>query len=212
MINRIAILARPRSGSTSLYRMLESQLYPEGFKCFYEPYNPRNYVDYYKKGFDFDSLDPILKHNKIFIKTLFGCSQYPVKSVGNDENQFNNWMPTFFNKVIVLDRRDKRLQAESLLANLISGKDWQLPKIYEIDKIENARIEKEIRDFTHFSNKLRILAERKNWPMFYYEDLFIDHNFAEIERMSNYLELKIDDDKIQDYIISDKRKVRIDPN
>jgi hypothetical protein len=46
----------------------------------------------------------------------------------------------------------------------------------------------------------------------YLVSLFIDHNFAEIERMFNYLELKIDDDKIQDFIISDKRKVRINPN
>jgi hypothetical protein len=212
MNNRIAILARPRSGSTSLFRMIESQIKNDGFECFGEPYNPNNYSSYYKEGINFDTLEPVLKYDKLFIKTLFGCRQYPIKSVGNDENQFNNWMSTFFNKVIVLDRRDKRLQAESLLANLISGKKWDVPKIYEIDKIEKERIEDEIKNFTYFSNRLRLLAERENWPMFYYEDLFIDHNFAEIERMFNYLELKIDDDKIQDFIISDKRKVRIDPN
>jgi hypothetical protein len=212
MNNRIAILARPRSGSTSLFRMIESQIENDGFKCFYEPYNPNIYSRYYKEGINFDSLDPILKYDKLFIKTLFGCSQYPSKSTGNDESGFSTWMSTFFNKVIVLDRRDKRLQAESLLANLESGKDWQLPKIYEIDKIETIRIEKEIKDFTYFSNKLKILAEKENWPMFYYEDLFIDHNFAEIQRMFSYLELEIDNNKIQDFIISDKRKVRIDPN
>jgi hypothetical protein len=212
MNSKIAILARPRSGSTSLFRMIESQIGDEGFKCFYEPYNPNNYVRYYREGFDFDSLDPILKYDKLFIKTLFGCSQYPVKSVGKEESGFNDWMSGFFNKVIVLDRRNKRLQAESLLVNLASGKDWQTPKIYEIDKIEKERIEKEIDSFTYFSNNLKNLAEKEDWPMFYYEDLFVDHNFSEIERMFNYLELKIDDNKIQDFIISDKRKVRIDPS
>jgi hypothetical protein len=212
MINKIAILARPRTGSTSLYRMLESQLYPEGFKCFYEPYNPRNYVDYYRQGFDFDYIDPLLKFDKILIKTLFGCSQHPVKSLGLAEKEFINWMDGFFEKVIVLDRRNKRLQAESLLVNIDSKTGWDIPKVYEVDKIDARRIEKETNTFRHFSEKMKLIVEEKSWPIFYYEDLYVDHNMEEIKRMFDYLEIEMDDKKIYDFIISDKRKVRIDPH
>jgi hypothetical protein len=212
MFNKIAILARPRTGSTSLYRMLESQLYSEGFECFYEPFNPRNYVDYYRKGFDFDHINPLLKFDKILIKTLFGCSQHPVKSLGLEEIEFINWMDGFFERVIVLDRRDKRLQAESLLVNADSKIGWDIPKVYEIDKIDKVRIEKETNSFLHFSEKMKSIAEKKSWPIFYYEDLYVDHNMEEIKRMFDYLELVMDDKKIYDFIISDKRKVRIDPH
>jgi hypothetical protein len=34
----------------------------------------------------------------------------------------------------------------------------------------------------------------------------------EIKRMFDYLEIEMDDKKIYDFIISDKRKVRIDPH
>jgi hypothetical protein len=212
MFNKIAILARPRTGSTSLYKMLESQLYPEGFECFYEPFNPRNYVDYYRKGFDFDYINPLLKFDKILIKTLFGCSQHPVKSLGLEEIKFVNWMGEFFEKVIVLDRRNKRLQAESLLANVDSKIGWDIPKVYEIDKMDKRRIEKETNAFLHFSEKMSIITEKKSWPIFYYEDLYVDHNMNEIKRMFDYLEIVMDDKIVYDFIISDKRKVRIDPH
>lgn len=211
-MSKIAILARPRSGSTSLFKMLESHVNDLGFKCFYEPYNPRNYADYYRRGFNFDRIDPLLKFDRILIKTLFGCSQHPIKSLESDETSFNEWMNHHFNKVIVLDRRDKRLQAESLIANLDSKIGWDIPKTYDIDKIDKDRIEKEIRGFVYFSEKMEKLAKEKSWPIFYYEDLYVDHNMEEIKRMFDYLELEMDDQKVYDFIISDKRKVRIDPH
>lgn len=213
MLNsKIAILARPRSGSTSLYKLFKAHLEPIGFKAFYEPYNPRNYVDYYRSGFDFDYLDPLLKFDKIIIKTLFGCRQYPVKSIGNSEYAFGKWMLNFFDKVIVLDRRDKKLQAESLLANMLSGIGWDIPKVYETDKIEKERLDREIASFQHFSRDLEKSAKDNNWPMFYYEDLFIDHNTGEIKRMFDYVGIEMNEDLVQDFIISDARKVRIDPH
>lgn len=192
--------------------MLGSHLRPKGFQCFYEPYNPRNYVDYYKQGFDFDYIDPLLKFDKILIKTLFGCSQHPVKSFGLEEEEFANWMNEFFQKVIVLDRRDKKLQTESLIINMDSKIGWDIPKIYDVNKIDSERLEKVMDSFIHFSDKMSSIAENNNWPIFYYEDLFVDHNMDEIKRMLEYIEVEIDEDVIYDYIISDKRKVRIDPD
>ena len=209
---KIAILARPRTGSTSLYRMLESHLHPKGFQCFYEPYNPKNYVSYYKEGFDFDYIDPFFKYDQVLTKTLFGCSQHPKKSTGNDERRFTDWMKEFFDKVIVLDRRDKGLQAESLLINLDSKIGWDIPKIYDVNKIDQERLKNEIESFKYFSDKMTSIAEQNSWPIFYYEDLFVYHSISEIEKMLEYIGVEIENDVIYDYIISDKRKVRIDPD
>jgi hypothetical protein len=128
------------------------------------------------------------------------------------EKEFINWMDRFFERVIVLDRRNKRLQAESLLVNIDSKTGWDIPKVYEVDKIDARRIEKETNAFRHFSEKMKLIVEEKSWPIFYYEDLYVDHNMKEIKRMFDYLEIAMDDKKIYDFIISDKRKVRIDPH
>jgi hypothetical protein len=210
--SKIAILARPRSGSTSLYELISEHLKPQGFECIFEPYNPNLYVDYYKAGRNFDYIDPLLKYDKLLIKTLFGCKQYPHMSTGKDESEFSKWMLGFFEKIIVLDRKDKKLQAESLLANFISGKSWHVPKIYEIDKIEKSMLEKEIKSFTYFSSGMLELANDNNLPVFYYEDLYIDHNMDEIKRIFDYLEIEMNEKLVYDFIISDERKVRIDPH
>ena len=210
--SKIAILARPRTGSTSLFRMLKSHLENDGFLCINEPFNPSLYVRYYRSGFDFDLIDPLLNQEKLLIKTLFGCSQYPVKSLGVEEKSFNDWMDGFFEKVIVLDRKNKNLQVESFLVNFMSGQPWDVPKIYDISKIEKGRIESEIVNFDHFSSSMKKIAEEKSWPMFYYEDLFVDHNMEEIKRMFDYIGLEMDEKKVYDFIISDAMKVRIDPH
>ena len=57
---------------------------------------------------------------------------------------------------------------------------------------------------------MKSITEKKSWPIFYYEDLFVDHNSEEIKRMFDYLEIVMDDKKVYDFIISDRRKVRID--
>ena len=98
------------------------------------------------------------------------------------------------------------------MVNIDSKTGWDIPKVYEVDKIDARRIEKETNAFRHFSEKMKLIVEEKLWPIFYYEDLYVDHNMEEIKRMFDYLEIAMDDKKIYDFIISDKRKVRIDPH
>lgn len=209
--SKIAILARPRSGSTSLYKLLSAHLESKEFKCIFEPYNPNIYIQHLRSGLNFDTLDPLFKYDRILIKTLFGCKQYPVKSVGANESEFTKWMLGFFEKIIVLDRRDKRLQAESLLANHMSGQSWHTPKVYDLDKIDKQRLEEEISNFNFFSKNMKKFADDNNLPMFYYEDLFIDHNAEEIKRVFDYMGIEMNKKLVHDFIISDERKVRIDP-
>jgi len=206
--NRIAILARPRTGSTSLYKLFQSHL--DSYMCFLEPFNPKWTLFYSNHGIDFLYIDPFVQHDRVLCKTLYGCGQYPVRSVGLLEKAFTEWMSTYFDKVIVLDRRDKQAQAESLLINQDSDTSWHEPKIYDVSKLDRNRLENEITQMTQISDNMTQVALERSWPIFYYEDLYLDHNMNEINRMFNYAEIVMDEAKVYDFIISDKRKVRID--
>jgi hypothetical protein len=59
---------------------------------------------------------------------------------------------------------------------------------------------------------MRQVAEDKSWPVFYYEDLYVDHNMDEIKHMFDYVGIDMDETKVYDFIISNKRRVRIDPS
>jgi hypothetical protein len=179
--------------------------------CFLEPFNPKWTLYYSNQGIDFLYIDPFVQHNRVLCKTLYGCGQYPVRSFGLLEKPFTKWMSTYFDKVVVLDRRDKQAQAESLIINQNSGLDWHEPKIYDVSKIDKIRLENNIINMIQTSEAMRQVAEDKSWPVFYYEDLYVDHNMDEINRMFDYIEVTPDESKIYDFIISNKRKVRIDP-
>ena len=206
---KIAILARPRTGSTSLYKLFQSHL--DSYMCFLEPFNPKWTLYYNGHGIDFNYIDPFLQYNKVLCKTLYRSSQYPVRSFGLLEKTFTEWMSTYFDKVVVLDRRDKQAQAESLLISQDSDLDWHEPKIYDTSKIDGERLNNQINYMIQTSEAMRQVAEDKSWPVFYYEDLYVDHNMDEINRMFDYIEVTPDESKIYDFIISNKRKVRIDP-
>jgi hypothetical protein len=207
---KIAILARPRTGSTSLYKLFQSHL--DGYMCFLEPFNPKWTLFYSNQGIDFLYIDPFLQHNRVLCKTLYGCSQFPVRSMGLLEKTFTEWMSTYFDKVIVLDRRDKQAQVESLLINRDSGLDWHEPKIYDVSTLDPERVKLEIKTHNEASDNMTQVALERSWPIFYYEDLYLDHNMDEIKRMFDYVGIDMDETKVYDFIISDKRRVRIDPS
>jgi len=206
--NRIAILARPRTGSTSLYKLFQSHL--DSHMCFLEPFNPKWTLYYSNQGIDFLYIDPFVQHNRVLCKTIYGGNQWPIRSFGLLEKVFTKWMSTYFDKVVVLDRRDKQAQVESLLINMDSGLDWHEPKIYDVNKIDEERLSNYINYMTQRSDNMTQVALERSWPIFYYEDLYLDHNMDEIKRMFDYVEIVMDEAKVYDFIISDKRKVRID--
>jgi len=79
-----------------------------------------------------------------------------------------------------------------------------------VSKLDRNRLENEITQMTQISDNMTQVALERSWPIFYYEDLYLDHNMNEINRMFNYAEIVMDEAKVYDFIISDKRKVRID--
>jgi hypothetical protein len=178
--------------------------------CFLEPFNPQWTLYYNNQGIDFNYIDPFVQYDRVLCKTIYGYSQYPVRSFGLLEKAFTEWMSTYFDKVVVLDRRDKQAQAESLIVNQDSDLDWHEPKIYNVSKISGKRLEDQINYIIQTSEAMRQVAEDKSWPVFYYEDLYVDHNMDEINRMFDYIGIVMDEAKVYDFIISDKRRVRID--
>ena len=107
---------------------------------------------------------------------------------------------------------------------------WKLPKKYvdenrimeQQSNIQDERLfsyvseitESEIEHYSEITNnhiqKIKTTSNTYNVPLFYYEDLYVDHNMDEIKRMFDYVEIVMDEAKVYDFIISDKRRVRID--
>ena len=131
---RILILATPRSGSTSLVRLVNSHITIPNYKMLIEPFNSQ--LSGYQKN-----IDSIVGIENILIKNLFlvGNDEYPIDSFINVYEYFN-WCYSFFDKIILLDRKDKIAQSESFTINETmwreKGLDWHTPKIYDVDKIE----------------------------------------------------------------------------
>ena len=50
----------------------------------------------------------------------------------------------------------------------------------------------------------------KGYPLFYYEDIFVDKNLEIIDKLNDYCEIKYNQKCIDRWIISPYKKVRLD--
>jgi LPS sulfotransferase NodH len=211
---KILILGTPRSGSTSLVKFIDSHIKSSNYKMFIEPYNQTLYE---KREYDQDR-DTILlltKFDNILVKNLFllGHEEYPIKSF-NDIYKYLEWCYSYFDKIIILDRRDKLAQSESFTVNETvfreKGIGWHIQKIYDLDKIDKSYLNNMIDRYTESSNILKSISTINNFPIFYYEDIFLEHNIEVINNLLDYLEIELDIEKYNEFILSEYRKVRIE--
>jgi hypothetical protein len=152
------------------------------------------------------------KKENIFIKTFISDLQIP-KEFKEDNNLYWDWFFSYFDKVIILDRKNKDLQSESLTYHLKS-KDfysWQKKQFYDLSKIEKEEIENN-KNILIQESKKKYLFSQRGYPLYYFEDLFINKNMEIIESLFNYLNLEPKKDLIEKYIISDSFKIRINSN
>jgi hypothetical protein len=204
---RILILATPRSGSTSLVKLIDSHIKLSNHTTLIEPFN-YEFNQYLKK------IDSILNVENILIKNLFliGIDDYPIDSFGN-VYEYIEWCYTFFDKIILLDRKDKLAQSESFAINETSMREraigWHTPKIYDIEKIEPSYIKTMFNRYTESSEILHKISYDKKFPIFYYEDIFVKHNKSHIEDLFKYLDMKLEDVHYEEYVSSPYRKIRI---
>ena len=213
---KILILGTPRSGSTSLVKFIDSHIKLSNYQMVIEPFNRALYKN---KEYDKDR-DTILyftKYDNVLVKSLFllGHKEYPIKSF-NDIYEYLNWCYSYFDKIIILDRKDKLAQSESFAVNETSmrerGVGWHTPKIYDVDTIEPSYIKTMIDRYTKSSEILHSISSKQKFPMFYYEDIFLEKSRKHIEELFRYLDMEMVESNYMEWILSPYRRVRIDKN
>ncbi len=196
---RICIIANPRTGSTSLYGLLKDHL-PQSYHCVSEPYN----VGYMESISDTTNHHiEILNNDNILLKHII--YQTPPNYSVSD---WLDWLVTHFDKVILLDRKNRIEQAESFEFHISKNfKNWHTRRVYYMDEVDPLKIENRINIFESAANFLHKYS--KSFPMFYYEDIFVEKNREIINSLFEYLKMEPNEKFIQHHIISDIKKVRI---
>jgi hypothetical protein len=213
---KILLLGTPRSGSTSLVKFIDSHIKLSNYQMCIEPFN-RNLYPNKEYDEDRDTILYVTKYNNVLVKNLFllGHEEYPIKSF-NDIYEYLNWCYSYFDKIIILDRKDKLAQSESFAVNETSmrerGIGWHTPKIYDVDKIEPSYIKTMIDRYTESGEILKEISDTNNFPIFYYEDIFLNKSRKHIELLFSYLDMEMDETNYIEWILSPDRRVRINKN
>jgi hypothetical protein len=192
---KILLLYVPRSGSTSILRYFKSV--NPNYNVVNQPWselvaeltksNMINYKD-------------LIKDDNIFIKSDIGSflkEKIDLECVKSD-----------FDKIIILDRKDKEKQIESFIhaernsSFLESNKYW-LDDISKYNLYDN-KINPEI-NISELKNLIPELSFKLNSKCYYYEDLF----FGEFSELLNYLEIDYDEEYFKLYL-DKKNKYRLD--
>ena len=208
---RVLILGTPRSGSTSLVRLVNSHINLPNYKMVIEPFNNSLYFD------GNNTIETLLQYENILVKNLFliGNDEYPKDSF-IDVFEYLNWCYTYFDKIIVLDRKNRIAQSESFVINETmwreKGIGWHTKKIYDLDRIDKSYLETMIDRYTKSSKILNDIAYTNNFPIFYYEDIFLNHNMKVVKKLFEYLGMDLDVEMYNKYVISNELQVRIDKN
>ena len=206
---KILILGTPRSGSTSLVRLIDSHINLPNYKMVIEPFNKSLYFN------GKHTIESLLEYENILVKNLFliGNDEYAENSF-IDVYEYFNWCYSYFDKIIILDRKDKIAQSESFVINETMwrerGIDWHTKKIYDLDKIDNSYLETMIDRYIESSKILNDISYTNNFPIFYYEDIFLNNNIEVVKNLFQYLKMDLDMGMYNKYVISTELQVRID--
>lgn len=79
-----------------------------------------------------------------------------------------------------------------------------------MDEVDPLRIENRIKSLE--SDAKLLTKYFNNYPMFYYEDIFVEKNREVINLLFQYLNIEPNEKFIQHHIISNTKKVRIPDN
>jgi hypothetical protein len=197
---KICILATGRCGSTSLFGCIKDHLSDE-YTYLTEPFD--------KFKLDRENFRINIDSHNILLKTLAG-------QIPNEENGINFYKFIFqvFDKVIILDRKNKLEQSESFAFHTTNKiKDRHNRKrVYDLNSIPNDIMDEWKVALNEASELLTTLSKEYSSKIFYYEDIFVNKNEQIINEIFNYLELTPIKESIDYWIISDNKKVRIKEN
>jgi hypothetical protein len=209
---KIAIVCNGRSGSTSMINYINCCLLNENKKYnnFFEPFNFKNP----NRDDKLKTIDEIVNKKNVLLKTFIDADNYPYESFNNIE-EYWNWFYAFFDKIIVLERKDKRLQAESLVYHNKLSKNrtvspyWHRPKYYDLNESDEPHI---VGLTNHLESESLILKSisDKGYPLFYFEDIFVNKNIETIKSLNKYCQIEYNQICIDEWINSPYKKVRLD--
>jgi hypothetical protein len=198
---KICILTVGRCGSTSLYNLIRNHLKSE----YYFTSEPFNFSFNKINNIEENQFDVISKKDNVLIKTLIG--QTPN---GIDEEFYYDWIFTFFDKVIILDRLDIRLQTESFSYLCHKNtKIWHKKQFFDLSIVPNELINEWEKRLKNFKDIIKNLSIKHNKKIYYYEDIFIHNNMNIINEIFHYLEIKMVDKLVNLFLLSDEYKVRM---
>ena len=201
---RIAILASERTGSTTLYNFLKNHLNDSQYYCQCEPFNNVLKDRINRKVYDIDFYND---KSDVLIKTFLNSLHIPPNTNPLD---YWDWFFNYFEKVILLDRKDKTLQSESFSYHAATNDvlSWQKKQFYDMSKVDESDIQNHKKTFIEES-KILFEYSKKGYPLFYYEDIFLSKDISLIKSMLNYINLPLDNEHYKNFILSDTYKVRL---
>lgn len=202
---RIAILALARSGSTSMFHLINEHLLFEQYISISEPFNYRRP----SQGLTSYDINFFKNKNNVFVKTFISKLHRP-KSFLNNEEGYWDWFFSYFDKIILLDRINKDLQSESSAwhLNKNSMHSWQTQQYYDMTSVPTELIAIVKEDLIKASQKMHKFSE-KGYPIFYFEEIFIEKNKNKLKELFEYIELKLDDTLYDSYVFSTKNIIRL---
>lgn len=203
---RIAILTSERTGSTTLFNLIREHLKSGEYICHCEPFN-----QYLHEKLNVNVYDPNFYKNKenVFIKTFLSDVHRPKNLIGNDE-EYWDWFFKYFEKIIILDRKNKTLQSESFTYHAIKGKTtgWHKRQYYDFNGIEDGHIEYRKNIFNEESKKLHEISEM-GYPIVYFEDIYVNRDKTVLKNVLEYIGVSLIDTLYRTYILSDSFRVRL---
>jgi hypothetical protein len=190
-----------RTGTTSLYRTIFRHL-TEDYYCISEPFN---YSAIRLNKINSNQFDYICNQKNVLIKTMV---QHIPK--GKDINFINEWIFTFFDKVILLDRIDTNALTESFAYWMYSkSNNWHKKEFYDMSKIPQEFVKECETKIIYYKKIINELAVKYDKKIYYYEDIFVNKNIETINEIFNYIEIKPNYEIIENNILSNNNIVRL---
>jgi hypothetical protein len=202
---KICVLATPRSGSKSILALLQSTFWDFNYYSISEPFNYEHHEMMGTNTHDFYTR--IINRNDVIIKTL--VNQKPTNF-----NTIEEWYDSLFeifDKVIILDRLNKKEQTESYVYCLTKSDfgRWHVPNVYNLTNVSKELYEETFNYLTEQRELLKNLSLKYNVPFYNYEDIFVNKDVNVINEFFNYIEMQKNDYNVNKFVFSSNLKVRL---
>lgn len=161
---KILLICLPRTGSTSINDYFKVS--NKDFITFSEPFNE-------KGRFGFFKYNDVIKHDNVFVKHIFTQKPKDLPTI-SDFELFEKFRLDF-DKIVFLDRKNIKEQAESLSKAVVTGV-WHANYIYSEEEGHNRNLKNETINLTYLKEEMLKIYDENKFKMFYYEDIFFDKN------------------------------------